>query len=76
MAEAQDGTLNLAGAALSYDVRSGDSSTVVGLHGLGQSRANEDTAGYLDWPPIYEAGRRTVRYDARGRGRSTERGAP
>jgi pimeloyl-ACP methyl ester carboxylesterase len=76
MAEAQDGTLNLAGATLSYDVRSGDSPTVVGLHGLGQSRANEDTAVYLDWPPIYEAGRRTVRYDARGHGRSTGQALP
>jgi len=76
MAEAQDGTLDLAGATLSYDVRSGDSPTVVGLHGLGQSRANEDIAGYMDWRPIYDAGRRTVRYDARGHGRSTGQALP
>ena len=76
MAEAQDATLNLTGATLSYDVRSGDSPTVIGLHGLGQSRVNEDTAGYLDWSPIYNAGRRTVRYDARGHGRSTGQALP
>jgi len=76
MAKAQDGTLDLTGATLSYEVRSGDSPTVVGLHGLGQSRANEDIAGYLDWPPIYDAGRRTVRYDARGHGCSTGRALP
>ena len=76
MAEAQDATLNLTGATLSYNVRSGDHPTVVGLHGLGQSRVNEDTAGYLDWPPIYNAGRRTVRYDARGHGRSTGQALP
>jgi 3-oxoadipate enol-lactonase len=58
MAEARDGTLNLAARTLSYDVRSGDRPTVVGLHGLGQSQVNDDTAGYLDWPPIYGTGRR------------------
>ena len=45
MAEARDAALNLTGATLSYDVRSGDSPTAVSLHGPGQSRANEDTAG-------------------------------
>jgi len=31
---------------------------------------------YLDRPPIYEAGRRTLRYDARGHGRPTGQALP
>jgi pimeloyl-ACP methyl ester carboxylesterase len=74
--EARNGTFDRAGATLAYDVRDGCGPTVVALHGLGSSRAGEDVSGYADWSPIYDAGRRTVRYDARGHGRSTGRALP
>ena len=50
--------------------------TVVQLHGLGSSRASEAAAGFFDWSPVQDAGRRLVRYDARGHGRSTGRPEP
>jgi pimeloyl-ACP methyl ester carboxylesterase len=71
MTNAHSGTLHIDEATLSYDIREGTSSTIVMLHGVGSSRASEEAAGYLDWSPVYALGRRTVRYDARGHGRST-----
>lgn len=44
----ENGTLDLEGASLSYDVQDGDGPTVVILHGVGSSRASENAAGYLD----------------------------
>ena len=71
MTNAQSGTLHIDEATLSYDIREGTSPTIVMLHGVGSSRASEEAAGYLDWSPVSALGRRTVRYDARGHGRST-----
>lgn len=71
-----DGTLERDGATLSYEVQEGDGPTVVQLHGLSSSRASEAAAGFFDWSPVHEAGRRLVRYDARGHGRSTGRAEP
>jgi 3-oxoadipate enol-lactonase len=68
-----DGTLERDGATLSYEVAEGDRPTVVQLHGLSSSRASEAAAGFFDWSPVHDAGRRLVRYDARGHGRSTGR---
>ncbi|GAA2754345.1 alpha/beta fold hydrolase [Amnibacterium kyonggiense] len=71
-----DGTLQLDGAHLSWSVLEGDRPTVVQLHGLSSSRASEATAAFFDWSPVSAAGRRLVRYDARGHGRSTGRAVP
>ncbi|WP_066517449.1 alpha/beta fold hydrolase [Curtobacterium ammoniigenes] len=71
--EAVEHTLDLDTASLSYDVIDGDGPAIVGLHGLTSSRASEDDGGYFDWRPIAQSGRRLVRYDARGHGRSTGR---
>jgi 3-oxoadipate enol-lactonase len=68
-----DRALERNGATLSYEVADGDRPTVVQLHGLSSSRASEAAAGYFDWSPVHDAGRRLVRYDARGHGRSTGR---
>ena len=71
-----DGSLQRDGATLSYEVQDGDGPTVVQLHGLSSSRANEAAGGYFDWSPVHATGRRLVRYDARGHGRSTGRAEP
>lgn len=71
-----DGTLDRPGATLSYDVQDGGRPTVVQLHGLSSSRGSEAAAGFFDWSPVAAAGRRLVRYDARGHGRSTGRAEP
>ena len=71
-----DGMLELDDATLSYEVADGDRPTVVQLHGLSSSRASEAAAGFFDWSPVLDAGRRVVRYDARGHGRSTGRPEP
>ncbi len=42
-----------------------------GLHGMSSSRASEDQGGFFDWSALKASGRRIVRYDARGHGRST-----
>jgi pimeloyl-ACP methyl ester carboxylesterase len=76
MSDASDGTLDLDGTTLSYEDHPGTGPTVVGVHGLSFSRAAEDASGYFDWSAITAAGRRLVRYDARGHGRSTGRPAP
>ncbi|MGT2426841.1 alpha/beta fold hydrolase [Amnibacterium kyonggiense] len=71
-----DGMLELDGATISWSVQEGDRPTVVQLHGLSMSRANEAAAAYFDWSPVAAGGRRLVRYDARGHGRSTGRPVP
>jgi pimeloyl-ACP methyl ester carboxylesterase len=71
-----DETLEVDGASLSYEVHDGAGPTVVQLHGLSSSRASEAAAGFFDWSPVTANGRRLVRYDARGHGRSTGRPEP
>jgi pimeloyl-ACP methyl ester carboxylesterase len=71
-----DGTLERPGATLSYEVHDGARPTAVQLHGLSSSRATEAAAGFFDWSPVSDAGRRLIRYDARGHGRSTGRPDP
>jgi pimeloyl-ACP methyl ester carboxylesterase len=71
-----DGTFARTGAELTYEVHEGSRPTVVQLHGLSSSRASEAAAGFFDWSPVTAAGRRLVRYDARGHGRSTGRAEP
>ncbi len=57
------------GTRIAYDdVSSGP--PVVRLHGLTGSRASDDRTGAFDASPLVRAGRRVVRYDARGHGRS------
>lgn len=48
----------------------GSGPPVVRLHGLTGSRAADDATGAFDPGPLRRAGRRVVRYDARGHGRS------
>jgi pimeloyl-ACP methyl ester carboxylesterase len=72
----QDETLDVDHATLAYEVHEGAGPTVVALHGLSSSRASEEAAGFFDWSPVVRAGRRLVRYDARGHGRSTARAVP
>ena len=71
-----DETLDVDGATLAYAVQEGDGPAVVQLHGLSSSRASEAAAGFFDWSAVTRAGRRLVRYDARGHGRSTGRAEP
>jgi 3-oxoadipate enol-lactonase len=56
-------------ARIAYDDE-GSGPLVVRLHGLTGSRAADDAAGAFDPGPLIRAGRRVVRYDARGHGRS------
>jgi len=58
------------GAQLAVD-DTGSGPLVVYAHGGFVSRAVEDRMGLFDWGPVLDAGRRLVRYDARGHGRST-----
>ena len=44
---------------------------MVFAHGLGNDRWTLERAGMLDWSAITGAGRRLVRFDARGHGAST-----
>ena len=62
-------TLDVGEAVLAYE-EIGDGAPVVFAHGLTSSRANEDAWKLTDWAPLVAAGRRLVRYDARGHGRS------
>ena len=63
------------GTRLAYDDE-GDGPLVVGLHGLSGSRAADDATGAFATGPLVRAGRRVVRYDARGHGRSGMNRAP
>lgn len=62
--------LHVQGATLHYDVRDGTGPTVIALHGLGSSRANDVASKIFDWSPAISSERRLVRYDARGHGQS------
>ena len=57
------------GARIAYDDE-GSGPLVVRLHGLTGSRAADVATGAFDPGPLIRAGRRVVRYDARGHGRS------
>ncbi|MFE0631191.1 alpha/beta fold hydrolase [Streptomyces sp. NPDC058864] len=60
------------GAQLALEVSGeGEGPFAVYAHGGFVSRAVEDRMGLFDWRPVLDAGRRLVRYDARGHGRST-----
>ena len=57
------------GTRIAYDDE-GSGPPVVRLHGLTGSRASDDATTAFDSAPLVRAGRRVVRYDARGHGRS------
>lgn len=65
-------TLDVGEVVLAYE-EAGDGPPVVYAHGLTSSRANDDAWSLTNWSPVVAAGRRLVRYDARGHGRSTGR---
>ena len=65
-------TLDVGEVVLAYD-EAGDGPLVVYAHGLTGSRANDDNWTLTDWSAVVAAGRRLVRYDARGHGQSTGR---
>ncbi|MFC4243622.1 alpha/beta fold hydrolase [Gryllotalpicola reticulitermitis] len=74
--EWQGRTLELDGAVISYSELPGDGPVIVYAHGLSSSRSADDRRGIIDFTPITESGRRFIRYDARGHGRSTGRAVP
>src|SRR5215212_820433 len=57
------------GVRMAYDDE-GAGPVVVRLHGLTGSRASDDATGAFDADGLVRAGRRAVRFDARGHGRS------
>jgi pimeloyl-ACP methyl ester carboxylesterase len=57
------------GTRIAYDDE-GAGQPVVRLHGLTGSRAADDATGAFDAGPLVRAGRRVLRYDARGHGSS------
>ncbi|MGW7466511.1 alpha/beta fold hydrolase [Streptomyces xantholiticus] len=65
----REGSFRHRGAELVYD-DAGEGPVAVYAHGGFVSRAAEDRMGLFSWAPVLEAGRRLVRYDARGHGRS------
>ncbi|MET9962240.1 alpha/beta hydrolase [Streptomyces sp. NPDC006326] len=65
-----EGRLRHRGAELVYD-DIGTGPLAVYAHGGFVSQAVEDRMGLFGWEPVLAAGRRLVRYDARGHGRST-----
>ncbi|MFI5828985.1 alpha/beta fold hydrolase [Streptomyces sp. NPDC051578] len=69
-ATGREGRFRYRGAELVYDDH-GAGPLVVYAHGGFVSQAVEDRMGLFDWAPLLRAGRRLVRYDARGHGRST-----
>jgi pimeloyl-ACP methyl ester carboxylesterase len=68
-------TLTVPGAELWYEV-DGEGPLVGYSHGLLFSSGAERRTGLFDWSPVAAAGRRLLRYDARGHGRSTGRPDP
>jgi 3-oxoadipate enol-lactonase len=72
-----DRFLDVPGARIAYDVDERDGGgTLVALHGLTQSRANDDASGVFGSTELAEVRQRVVRFDARGHGRSTGRTDP
>ncbi|MBS2964190.1 alpha/beta fold hydrolase [Actinocrinis puniceicyclus] len=63
------GTVDVGEVALAYD-ETGRGPAVVYAHGLTGSRANDRYYMLNDWSPLVAAGRRLIRYDARGHGES------
>jgi 3-oxoadipate enol-lactonase len=49
----------------------GTGPTTFWAHGLSSSRDAQEQLGMFDWSPVSRAGRRLIRYDARGHGQST-----
>ncbi|MFV0126505.1 alpha/beta fold hydrolase [Streptomyces sp. HMX112] len=66
----REGVFRYRGAELRYE-DAGRGPLAVYAHGGFAGRAAEDRAGLFDWTPVLDAGRRLVRWDARGHGRST-----
>ncbi|MFD8739468.1 alpha/beta fold hydrolase [Streptomyces sp. NPDC059618] len=64
------------GARLAWTETGGDGPAAVWAHPLYGSSGTSESSGAFDWDPVAAAGRRLVRYDARGHGRSTGRPAP
>ncbi|MEU9144979.1 alpha/beta hydrolase [Streptomyces sp. NPDC048349] len=67
-----EGRFRHRGAELVYD-DAGTGPLAVYAHGGFVSQAVEQRMDLFDWAPVLRAGRRLVRYDARGHGRSTGR---
>lgn len=76
MSDLASRTFEVRDATLSYEMRDGTGPMIIALHGLGGSRASDDKSGYLDWAAMGGAGRKFVRYDARGHGLSVGRPEP
>ncbi|MFF8833328.1 alpha/beta fold hydrolase [Streptomyces sp. NPDC015131] len=72
---AGEGGFRHRGAELRYEA-AGRGPLAVYAHGGFAGRAAEDRMGLFDWAPVVAAGRRLVRYDARGHGRSTGAAVP
>jgi 3-oxoadipate enol-lactonase len=69
-AEQIDGSSVVRGARLDWTA-TGHGPLVVFAHGMGIDRWALEQAGMLDWSAVPTAGRRLVRFDARGHGSST-----
>jgi 3-oxoadipate enol-lactonase len=69
------GSSSVRGARLAWS-SVGEGPLVVFAHGLGNDRWTLEQVGMLDWSAISGAGRRLVRFDARGHGASTGGAAP
>ena len=65
-----EGSSRVRGASLGWS-SAGTGPLVLCAHGLGNDRWTLEQAGLLDWSAIPAAGRRLVRFDARGHGTST-----
>ena len=62
--------IDVRGTRLSYSDSGGSGPLTVYAHGLSGSRAKEDLVRRMDYAALEAAGRRVVRYDARGHGQS------
>jgi 3-oxoadipate enol-lactonase len=70
-----EGSSRVRGVNLSWSA-AGEGPLVLFAHGLGNDRWTLERVGLLDWSAIPVAGRRLVRFDARGHGTSTARVDP
>jgi 3-oxoadipate enol-lactonase len=70
-----EGSSQVRGVRLGWSA-SGEGPLVLFAHGLGNDRWTLERTGLLDWSAIPAAGRRLVRFDARGHGTSTAGGDP
>jgi len=69
-AQQLEGSSSVRGARLDWTA-TGHGPLVVFAHGMGVDRWGLEQAGMLDWSDVPTAGRRLVRFDARGHGTST-----